>query len=97
MPLILMVLFHGQRNTENASCFISKEDIEYLSRFFLDRLQFIIKENFDFVWGNLQFKITISNPTDGIQIANYITDLNRQNKEISSVGGLSLFFSVFFW
>ena len=56
--------------------------------FFLDCPQF--KENFDSVWRNLQLKITRSNPTDGTQIANFIKNLNCQNKVMLLVGGLSL-------
>ena len=55
---------------------------------FLDCPQF--KENFDSVWRNLQLKITRSNPTDGIQIANFIKNLNLKNKVMLLVGGLSL-------
>ena len=50
------------------------------------------KENFDSVWRNLQLKAISSKPTDGIQIANFIKNLNRQNKAMSSVAGLSLLF-----
>ena len=55
---------------------------------FLDCPQF--EKNFDSVWRNLQLKITRSNPTDGIQIANLIKNLNLQNKVMLLVGGLSL-------
>ena len=86
------------KDTKGALCFICKEDIENTCHFFLDCSQF--KENFDSVWHNLQLKVTKpdkwhsdsqrSNPTDGIQIANFIKNLNRQNKVMLSVGGLSL-------
>ena len=78
------------KDTEGALCFICKEDVENTYHFFLDCPQF--KENFDSVWRNLQLKITRSNPTDGIQIANFIKNLNRQNKVMLLVGGLSLLF-----
>ena len=68
--------------------FFCKEDVENTYHFFLDCPQF--KENFDSVWHNLQLKITRSNPTDGIQIANFIKNLNCQNKVMLLVGGLSL-------
>ena len=49
------------------------------------------KENFDSVWGNLQLEVTKSNPTGGIQIANFIKNLNLQNKVMLLVmGGPSL-------
>ena len=66
------------KDTEGALCFICKEDVENTKHFFLDCPQF--KENFDSVWRNLQLKITRSNPTDSIQIANFIKNLNHQNK-----------------
>ena len=78
------------KDTEGALCFICKEDIENTYHFFLDCPQF--EENFDFVWRNLQMKVTRSNPTDGIQIANFIKNLNRQNKVMLLVGGLCLLF-----
>ena len=43
-------------------------------------------------WRNLQLKITRSNPTDAIQIASFIKNLNLQNKVMLLVGGLSLLF-----
>ena len=76
------------KDTEGALCFICKEDVENTYHFFLDCPQF--KKNFDSVWRNLQLKITRSNPTDGIQMANFIKNLNRQNKVMLSMGGLSL-------
>ena len=76
------------KDTEGALCFICKEDVENAFHFFLGCPQF--KENFDSVWRNLQVKITRSNPTDGIQMANFIKNLNRQNKVMLLVGGLSL-------
>ena len=76
------------KDTEGALCFMCKERVENTYHFFLDCPQF--NENFDSVWRNLQLKITRSNPTDGIQIANIIKNLNRQNKVMLLVGGLSL-------
>ena len=67
-----------------------KEDVENTCHLFLDCPQF--KENFDSVSRNLQLKVTASNPTDGIQIANFINNLNRQSKVMLLVGGLSLLF-----
>ena len=78
------------KDTEGAICFICKEDVENTYHFFLDCLQF--KENFDSLWDNLQQKVTRSNLTDGIQIANFIKNLNRQNKVMLLLSGLSLAF-----
>ena len=75
------------KDTEGALCFICKEDVENTYHSFLDCPQF--KDNSDSVWRNLQLKITRSNPTDGIQIANFIKNLNRQNMVMLLVGDLS--------
>ena len=58
------------------------------NHFLLDCPQF--KENFDSIWRNLDPKIMRSNPTNGIQIADFIKRLNRQRKIMLLVGGLSL-------
>ena len=76
------------KDTEGALCFICKEDIENTDHFLLDCPQF--KENFDSIWRNLDLKIMRSNPTDGIQIANFIKELNCQHKIMLLVGGLFL-------
>ena len=75
------------KDTKGVLRFICKEDVENTYHFFLDCPQF--KENFYSVWCNLRLKITRSNPTDGIQIANFIKNLN---KVMLLVGGLSLLF-----
>ena len=76
------------KDTEVALCFICKEDVQNTYHYFLDCPQF--KEKFDSVWRHLQLKITRSSPTDGIQIANFIKNLNRQNEVMLLAGGLSL-------
>ena len=76
------------KDTEGVLCFICKEDIENTYHFFLDCPKF--KESFDSVWRNLQLRVTRSSPTNAIQIANFINNLNRQNKVMLLVGGLSL-------
>ena len=75
-------------DTEGAHCFICKEDIENTDHFLLDYPQF--KENLGSIWRNLDLKIMRSNPTDGIQIANFIKVLNRQHKIMLLAGVLSL-------
>ena len=49
------------------------------------------KDNFDSIWRNLELRIIRSNPTDGIQIANFIKKLD-QHTVMLFVGGLSLSF-----
>ena len=45
------------------------------------------------MWRNLDMKIMGSNPTDGIQIANFIKGLNLQH-EIMLIGGLPFDFDT---
>ena len=63
-------------DTEGALCCIYKEDIGNTCHIFLDCPQF--KENFGSVSCNLQLKLIRPSPTDGIQIANFIKNPNRQ-------------------
>ena len=76
------------KHTEGALCFICREDFENTEHFLLDCPQ--LEENFDSIWRNLDLKIMRTNPTDGIQIANFIKGLIRQHKIMFLVGGLSL-------
>ena len=69
---------HWLTVTEGALRSICKEDIKNTDHFLLDCPQF--KENFDSIWRNLDLTIMRSNPTDGIQIADFIKGLNRQQK-----------------
>ena len=75
-------------NTDGALCYICKKDKEDVGHFLCDRASF--KENFDSIWSNLNLKVLSSNPTDGVQIANFIASLDRQGKVLLLVGGLSL-------
>ena len=76
------------RNTKDALCFICKVDIENIQHFLLDCSHF--KENFDSLWHNLELKIINSSSTDGVQIVNFINNLDRQNKIMLLLGGLFL-------
>ena len=58
------------------TCVICKEDIENLDHSLLNYHQF--KENFHSICRNLELKVIRSNPTGGIQIANFIKKLDRQ-------------------
>ena len=44
------------QNTDGTICFICKEDIEYVTHFFLDFTY--SRNNFEFPWNKLKFKIT---------------------------------------
>ena len=73
------------KDTQGTLWFICNKDIENLDHFLLDCPQF--KEDFDSIWRNLKLKIIRSNPTDSIQIANFIKKLDCQH---AISGGLSL-------
>ena len=75
-------------NTDGALCYICKKDKEDVGHFLCDCASF--KENFDSIWSSLNLKVLSSNPTDGVQIANFIASLDRQGKVLLLVGGLSL-------
>ena len=51
------------QNTDDAICFICKEDIESVTHFFLDCSYF--RNNFESLWDKLKIKIARSNPIDG--------------------------------
>ena len=77
-------------NTDGALCYIRKKDKEDVGHFLCDCASF--KENFDSIWSHLNLKVLSSNPTDGVQIANFIASLDRQGKVLLLVGILSLRF-----
>ena len=73
----------------NGSLFlICKEGIEDLTHFLLDCPFF--KENVDSVWLNIKARITEKNPFDGIQICNFISNLDEDSKVLLLLGGLPL-------
>ena len=76
------------KDTESALCFICKVDIENTDHFLLHCPQ--VKDGFDSICRNLYPKIMRSNPTDDIEIDDFIKGLNRQHKIMLLVGGLSL-------
>ena len=48
------------------------------------------RNNFDPLWNKLKLKIAQSNQTDGVYICNFITNLDRNNKVLLLLGGLTL-------
>ena len=76
------------KDTESILYFICKEDIGNSDHFLLDCTQF--KKNVDFIWRTSELKIIRSNPTAGIQIANFIKKLDRQHTVMLLVGDFSL-------
>ena len=78
--------------TDGAVCFICKEGIETVNHFVLDCNYF--RENFELLWTHLTSRIINYNPSDGIQIAEYITNLDRHHRVLLLLGGLSLPFDT---
>ena len=72
-------LFDLQRGTED------------VTHFLLDCPFF--KENVDSVWLNIKTRITETNPLDGTQICNFISNLDRVSKVLLLLGGLPLPFN----
>ena len=67
---------------------ICKEGTEDVTHFLLDCPFF--KENVDSVWLNIKARITETNPFDGIQICNFINNLDGDSKVLLLLGGLPL-------
>ena len=75
-------------NTEDALCFICKEDVENVNHFLLECREF--RNNFDSIWLDLRQKIVSVSPTDGPQIFDFIHHLNQRHKVLLLLGGLQL-------
>ena len=75
-------------HTQGALCFICKENLENVSHFLHDCTEF--RQNFDFIWLNLKQKVISANPIDRSQIFDFISHLDRQQKTLLLLGGLSL-------
>ena len=61
-----------------------------MTHFLLDCSYF--KQNFLSLWRNLKIKITVSNEADGVNICQFIDNLDRHNKVLLLLGGLCLTF-----
>ena len=71
------------KDTKGAICFFCKEDTENTDHFLPDSRDLTVhssEENFGSIWCNLDPKIMRSNPTDCIQIADFINGYIRQHK-----------------
>ena len=68
------------RNLDGAFCFVCKQDVESVTHFLLDCSYF--KQNF------LSLKIMVSNQTDGVNICQFIDNLDRHQKVLLLLGGL---------
>ena len=65
---------------------ICKEGTEHVTHSLLDCPFF--KENVDSVWLNIKARITETNPLDGTQICNFISNLDGDSKVLLLLGGL---------
>ena len=74
--------------TNRSLCLICKEGTEDVTHFLLDSPFF--KENIDSVWLNIKTRITETNPLDGTQICNFISNLDGVSKVLLLLGGLPL-------
>ena len=73
--------------TNGSLCLICKQGTENVTHFLLECLFF--KENVASVWLNIEAKIMETNPLDGTQIRNFISNLDRDSKVLLLLGGLS--------
>ena len=71
--------------TNDSFCLICKQGSEDVTHFLLDC--FFFKENVDPVWLNIKARITETNPLDGTQICNFISNLDRDSKGLLLLGG----------
>ena len=76
------------RDSDGAFCFVCKQDVESVTHFLLDCSY--SKQNFLSLCRNLKIKITVSNQADGVNICQFINDLDRHHKVLLLLGGLCL-------
>ena len=69
-------------------CFVCKPDIKSVTHFLLDCSYF--KQNYLSLWRNLKLKITVSNQAEGVNICQFIDNLDRHDKVLLLLGGLCL-------
>ena len=73
------------RDSDGSFYFVCKQDVESVTHFLLDCSYF--KQKFLSVWRNLEVKITLSNQADGINICQFIDNLDRHHKVLLLLGG----------
>ena len=75
-------------DSDGASCFACKQDVESVPHFLLECSYF--KQNFLPLLRNLKLKITVSNQADGVNVCQFIDNLDRHHKVLLLLGGLCL-------
>ena len=78
-------------DTEDALCFMCKESEDNVGHFLLEFQA--LGDNFESIWSNLKQKIISTNPADGVQISDFISNSDQQQKVIFLLGGF-LFHSM---
>ena len=76
------------RDSDRAICFVCKQVAESVTHFLLNCSYF--RQNFLSLWRNLKLKITVSNQADGVNICQFIDNLDRHHKVLLLFGGLCL-------
>ena len=74
--------------TNGSLCLICKQATENVTHFLPDCPFF--KENYNSVWLNIKIIITETNPLNGTQIYNFISNLDQDTKVLLLLGGLPL-------
>ena len=75
-------------DSDGAFCFVRKQDVESVTHVLLDCSHF--KQNFLSLWRNLKLQITVSNQADGVNIRQFIDNLDRHHKVLLLSAGLCL-------
>ena len=70
--------------TNGSHCLICKQDTDDVIHFLLDCPLF--KQNVDSVWLSIKARITETNPLNGTQICNFISNLDRDSKVLVLLG-----------
>ena len=73
-------------DSDGAFCFVCKQDVESVTHFLLDSSYF--KQNFLSLCRNLKIKITVSSQADGVNICQFIYNLDRHHKVLLLLGPL---------
>ena len=74
------------RDLDGAFCFVCKQDVESVIHFLLGCSYF--KQNFLSFWRNLKLKITMSNQADGVNICQFIDNVDRHHKVLLLLGAI---------
>ena len=71
-------------NIDGELCILCKERVEDVSHFLLDCHNF--RGNHESLWSNLSQKVTTCNPSDGSQISQFCSNMDREQKILLLLG-----------